>query len=127
MGSIWGCTPKSTQADDSPCPAQAFESFLLLPSSIAISRRQRPWQPSPISLVECLTPRHPAGHRRSRLVGLPGIGRTTPRPIAAWPCTPEGRQIEYGRSVPVRTQTPPRRDRLQASAALKEIGRSVYF
>jgi hypothetical protein len=127
MGLNWGCPSNSSHARASPGPPQSIDPSLPLACDVAYSYRQCRWHPFSISLSECAAPRRPADRRLSLLVPLPAIGCRKQQPISARPWTPEVWQIEYPRSVPARSETPFHGNRLQRTAALKEIGRSVYF
>jgi hypothetical protein len=127
MGLHWSCPPNSFRASAAPYQPQSIDSSLSLAGGVASSYRHCRWHPFSTSLSECAAPRRPADRRLSRLVRVPGIGCRKPQPISTWPWTPEVWQIEYPRSVPTRSETPPHGNRLQPPAARKEIGRSVYF
>lgn len=63
----------------------------------------------------------------ARTLSLSEIGCKIPQPIPADHHVRDARQIEYPQPVRGQGATPWQGDRLQMPAALKEIGRSVYF
>jgi len=127
MGLNWGCPPNSSRASAAPSSLHVLHAPLPIASSVRLSHPQCRSHRLPTSLNKCAVSQRAADRRLSRLVRLPGIGCRKPQPISTWPWTPEVWQIEYPRSVSARSETPPNGNRLQRTAALKEIGRPVYF
>ena len=127
MGSSWGCLSNSSQAGGLPCLPHTIHSPLPLAAAVVFSRRHPRCHPFPTSPLEPAAFRSPAERLLALTVCSPEIGCRIRQPFSAGSHTTEVWQIEYPRPIPGRSETPVPENRLQHTAALKEIRRSVYF